>query len=82
MGFMAQTSREVDPALDSAGIDVKSDFPLAPQMKCTCTTPNISEILKRAGILFWKKTRKAGSKFMPVGEYVIMKKSDFISKFL
>ena len=35
-------------------------LPLAPQIKCMCNTPNIEEILKRAGVLFWKKTKKAG----------------------
>jgi len=40
------------------------------------------EILKRAGVLFWKTTKKAGTKFMPVGEYVIMKKQNFYNKFL
>lgn len=82
LGFIALTSRECDRSLDRAGVDLKTDFPLAPQIKCMCNTPNIEEILKRAGILFWKKTRKAGKNFMPAGEYVIMKKSEFYDKFL
>jgi hypothetical protein len=80
--YLAQTSREVDRSLDSAGIDLKTDFPLTPQIKCMCNTPNIEEILQRAGILFWKKTRKAGTNFMPVDEYIIMRKEDFYNTFL
>jgi hypothetical protein len=84
LGFEAQTSREVDRQLDSAGVDLKTNFPLAPQMKCMCNTPNIEEILVNtyAGILFWKKTKKVGSKFMPRGEFVVMRKDDFYNKFL
>ena len=82
LGFIALTSRECDRSLDRAGIDLRTDFPLPPQIKNMCNTPNVEEILKRAGILFWKKTRKAGSKFMPVDEYVIMRKEDFYSTFL
>ena len=58
-------------------VDLVTDFPLAPQMKCSINTPNIEEILNGlAGIIFWKKTKKVGSKFMPRGEYVILRKED------
>ena len=82
LGFEARSAREVDPTLDSAGIDLKTSFPVAPQIKCMCNTPNIEEILKTAGILFWKKTRKAGTNFMTVGEYVVLKKDVFYKKFI
>jgi len=82
LGFEARSSREVDPTLDHAGIDIKTSFPLTPQVKCTSTVPNIKEILDKAGILFWKRTKKAGTRFMPSGEYIVMKKEDFYKKFL
>ena len=82
-GFNAITSREGNRQLDSLGVDLVTNFVLRPQMKCMCNTPNIEEILSgMAGILFWKKTRKSGSRFMPVDEYVIMSKQDFYNKFL
>jgi len=78
MGYDAVTSRSENRALDSAGVDLVCDFPLQPQMKCMINTPKIEEILcGLAGIIFWKKTKKSGSRFMPRGEFVIMRKEDF-----
>jgi len=82
-GYEAITSRQGSRALDSMGVDLVTNFVLAPQMKCMINTPNIERILSGcAGIIFWKKTRKHGTRFMPVDEYVVMRKEDFYTKFL
>jgi hypothetical protein len=79
IGFEAATTRQESRAMDNAGIDLKTTFPLAPQIKCSQNTPDIEHILNgtNASIIFWKKVRKSGSKFMPRGEYVILRKEDF-----
>ena len=79
MGFEAVTSRQESRSLDAAGVDLVTTFPLAPQMKVSINQPNAHKILTvtEAEIIFYKRIEKAGSKFMPRGEYVILRKEDF-----
>ncbi len=78
LGFEATTSRQESRSLDSAGVDLVTDFPLQPQMKCSINQPNAHKILTEteAEIIFYKRVEKAGSKFMPRGEYCILRKED------
>jgi hypothetical protein len=79
MGFKAVTSRSESRNLDAKGIDLVTDFPLAPQMKCSINQPNVHELLTttEAEVIFYKKVLKAKKKFTTKGEYIMMKKSDF-----
>ena len=84
IGFEAVTSRSESRSLDAKGIDLVSNFPLQAQMKTACNQPNFHKLLTEteAQIIFWQKTEKAGARFMPKGEYVILAKNDLYNKFL
>lgn len=79
MGFEAVTSRSESKRLDNAGVDLVTDFPLAPQMKVSVNQPNFHKLLTEteAEIVFYKKQEKVKNRFMSRGEYVVMKKEDF-----
>ena len=83
-GFEAVTSRYESRSLDDSGVDLKSNFPLNVQMKVSINQPNVHEILTTtdAEIIFFKKVQKSGGRFMPKGEYIMMRKEDFYTKFL
>lgn len=84
LGFEAITAREGNRSLDSAGVDLVTNFPLHPQMKSNCNQPNFHKLLSEtlAGIVFFRKTEKRGGRFYEVGQYVCMRKQDFFDKFL
>lgn len=79
LGFDAVTSRSESRSLDNAGVDLVTDFPLAPQMKISVNQPNVHRLLTetKAEIIFFKKMEKAYRNFMPKGEYVMLRKEDF-----
>ena len=79
MGYEAVTSRQESRSLDNAGVDLVTNFPYAPQMKCSINQPNIHKLLTEteAEIIFFKKLEKANKKFVGKGEYIMMKKTDF-----
>lgn len=79
MGYKAVTSRSESRSLDDAGVDLVTDFPLAPQMKCSINQPNIHKLLTEteAEIIFFKKMIKKGKLFCAQGEYVMLSKEDF-----
>jgi len=83
-GFDAVTSRSESRNLDARGIDLVSNFPLKPQMKCSINQPNVHKLLEEteANIIFFKKTEKAKKKFVTKGEYIMMKKEDFYNYFI
>ena len=83
-GFEAVTSRYESRKMDDSGVDLVTNLPLNPQMKVSINQPNVHELLTNtdAEIIFFKKVQKSGSKFMPKGEYVMMRKDDFYNKFL
>ena len=84
LGFEAVTSRYESRRMDDSGVDLVTNFPLNPQMKVSINQPNVFELLTNtdAEIIFFKKVIKAGVKFIPKGEYVMMRKEDFYNKFL
>lgn len=84
LGFEAVTSRYESRSMDDSGVDLVSNFPLNIQCKVSINQPNVHELTTTtdAEIIFYKRVEKAGSKFMPRGEFVIMRKQDFYTKFL
>ena len=84
IGFEAVTSRYESRSLDDSGVDLATNFPLNPQMKVSINQPNVHELISTtdAEIIFYKRVKKAGGKFMPQGEYVLLRKQDFYNKFL
>ena len=84
LGFSAVTSRYESRSLDDAGVDLVTSFPLNPQMKVSINQPNVHELLTNtdAEIIFYKRVQKVGARFMPCGEYVMMRKEDFYNKFV
>jgi hypothetical protein len=83
-GFDAVTSRAESRNLDDRGVDLVTNFPLLPQMKCSINQPNIHKLLTEtdAEIIFFNKTEKANKKFVTKGEYVMMKKDKFYDLFM
>lgn len=79
LGFDAVTSRSESRSLDNAGVDLVTNFPLAPQMKISVNQPNVHKLLTEteAEIIFYKRVEKAFEKFMSKGEYVMLRKEDF-----
>ena len=79
LGFEAVSTRYASRLMDDQGIDILSDFPLKIQCKVSINQPNAHKILTEteAEVIFYKRVEKSGSKFMPRGEYVIMRKKDF-----
>ena len=55
MGFNAVPSRQESRSMDAKGVDLVTDFPLAPQMKCSQNTPDIEHILNTTmpEVIFW-----------------------------
>jgi len=84
MGYEAITSRYESKRLDDAGVDLVTNFPLKPQMKVSINQPNVHILLTEteAECVFFKKVEKVGGKFMPRGEYVMLKKQDFYDIFV
>lgn len=76
LGFEAVSTRYASRMMDDQGIDILSDFPLKIQCKVSINQPNVHKILTEteAELIFYKRVEKSGSKFMPRGEYVIMRK--------
>ncbi len=80
-----RTTREVSRFKDAKGIDLidingKGWFSV--QCKNTVNFPKLDGInfVTDEGypnILFWKRTKNVNGRFMPRGEYVVMKKEDF-----
>jgi len=79
MGYDAVTSRYESKRLDDAGVDLVTNFPLAPQMKVSQNTPDPHKLLTEteAEVIFFKKVKKANKKFMPQGEYIMLTKENF-----
>lgn len=90
LGFSAVTSRAESRNMDNKGVDIFSpigeDNQLPVHIQCKNTTINpkydvllSSELLPKdkPTVVFHKKTKKAKSKFMSSGDYVILKKEDF-----
>lgn len=84
MGYKAVTSRYESKRTDDGGVDLVTDFPLAPQMKVSINQPNVHELLTNtnAEIIFYKKVEKSGTKFMSKGEYVMLSKENFYNLIL
>jgi len=78
MGYEAVTSRYASRQLDDAGVDLVTDFPLAPQMKVSVNQPNCHTLLTEteAEIVFFKKVEKSKKNFIAQGEYVFLRKDD------
>lgn len=79
LGFEAVTSRAESRNLDAKGVDLVTNFPYLPQLKCSINQPNIHKLLTEteAEIIFFKKLEKAKSRFVTKGEYVMMDKEKF-----
>ena len=84
LGYHTVTSRQECRSLDAAGVDLVTTFPLKPQIKCSVNQPNVHNLLSstEADIIFYKRVKKVNKNFIPTGEYVMMRKEDFYSKFL
>jgi hypothetical protein len=85
----AKSTRSESKNLDDKGVDIMDAFGYYFQCKNTCLTPNYEELLERmpqagpiVNVVMHKKTKKCGTKFMPVGEYAIMTKADFYKMIL
>jgi hypothetical protein len=79
MGYKSVTARYESRSTDDSGVDLVTDFPLAPQMKVSINQPNVHKLLTEtsAEIIFYKRVEKADKRFVSKGEYVMMKKEDF-----
>lgn len=84
------TSRAESRNMDNAGVDIfdtkNGEKELPFHVQCKNTTQKVdypkllnSELLPKdkPTFIFHKKTKKVNTRFMPEGEYVIMKKEDF-----
>lgn len=83
-GFSAVTSRNESKTMDDRGVDIISDAPVHIQCKNSQTNQDYPKLLNsellptdKPTVVFHKKTKKVGERFMPVGEFIIIKKEDF-----
>jgi len=91
LGFEdAVTSRSESRAMDNAGVDIfGTSMPFHIQCKNSKSYIKYHDLLTeerlpvdKPTLIFHKKTRKANTRFITEGEYVIMKKIDFYNLFL
>jgi len=84
MGYEAVTSRHESRRADAAGIDLVSDFPLKIQAKCMVNTPAIHTLLTEteAEVIFWKKTKKKGTRFYEEARYAMLPLDTFLNLFI
>ncbi len=80
----AVSARSESKNTDDLGIDIMGTPGLAIQCKNMVITPNYHQLITEmpqepsvANIVIHRKTKKANTKFVTQGDYVIMRKSDF-----
>jgi hypothetical protein len=80
----AVTARSESKNLDDLGVDVANTPGFQFQCKNTVLTPNYHELITTMpqdatvkNVVIHRKTKKASSKFVTQGDYVIMRKHDF-----
>lgn len=83
LGFEAVTSRAESRNADNRGIDIVTNFPLNIQAKVSINQPNFHSLLNTtdADVVFFKKQEKAAKNFLTKGEYVCLRKEDFLKLF-
>lgn len=92
LGYDAVTARAESRNMDNRGIDIFSPpycsnpLPVHIQCKNTVINPHYEDLLTlellpndKPTIVIHRKTKKANSRFVTQGDYVLMKKSDFYS---
>lgn len=90
LGYDAVTARAESRNMDNRGIDIFSPpycsnpLPVHIQCKNTVINPHYEDLLTsellpndKPTVVVHRKTKKANTRFVTQGEYVLMKKSDF-----
>ena len=90
LGYDAVTSRAESRNMDNRGIDIFSPpycsnpLPVHIQCKNTVINPHYEDLLTsellpndKPTVVVHRKTKKANTRFVTQGDYVLMKKSDF-----